>query len=132
MIEIKGLNQYYGGSHILWDVDMKVPAGARLCLMGRNGVGKTTLLKCIMGLLPAATGELGFDGCSGGRCAWLHPGVPNTVHFSEITDIRQPDIGHEHFCFVRPRVRQKVVDLRENFFGLLGDRRASGFLGDLS
>ncbi len=43
MLSIKGLNQFYGGSHTLWDVDLEVPAGARMCLMGRNGMGKTTL-----------------------------------------------------------------------------------------
>jgi urea transport system ATP-binding protein len=53
-LRLHGLNQFYGGSHILWDVDMTVPKGAITCLMGRNGMGKTTLLKCIMGLLPAS------------------------------------------------------------------------------
>lgn len=62
MIEVRGLNQFYGGSHILWDIDLNVKAGSRTCLMGRNGMGKTTLLKCIMGLLPAASGEIVFDG----------------------------------------------------------------------
>lgn len=62
MIEINNLNQFYGGSHTLWDVSLSVPAGSRTCLMGRNGMGKTTLLKCIMGLIPAVSGEIGFDG----------------------------------------------------------------------
>jgi len=62
VLSIKGLNQFYGGSHTLWDVDLDVPAGSRTCLMGRNGMGKTTLLKCIMGLLTAASGEIAFDG----------------------------------------------------------------------
>jgi urea transport system ATP-binding protein len=62
LLVVKGLNQSYGGSHILWDVDMAVPAGSRTCLMGRNGMGKTTLLKCIMGLLPRSSGELAFEG----------------------------------------------------------------------
>ena len=57
MLTIKALNQFYGGSHTLWDVDLAVPAGSRMCLMGRNGMGKTTLLKCIMGLLPASSGQ---------------------------------------------------------------------------
>jgi urea transport system ATP-binding protein len=64
MLEIKGLNQFYGGSHTLWDVDLGVPAGSRLCLMGRNGMGKTTLLKCVMGLLSASSGEIVYDGRS--------------------------------------------------------------------
>jgi urea transport system ATP-binding protein len=62
MLEIQGLNQFYGGSHTLWDVDMSVPAGSCTCLMGRNGMGKTTLLKCIMGLLPASSGKILYEG----------------------------------------------------------------------
>jgi urea transport system ATP-binding protein len=61
-LTLKALNQSYGGSHTLWDVDLVVPEGSRTCLMGRNGMGKTTLLKCIMGLLPATSGEIGFGG----------------------------------------------------------------------
>jgi urea transport system ATP-binding protein len=61
VLAIKGLNQFYGGSHTLWDVDLNVPAGSRTCLMGRNGMGKTTLLKCVMGLLTATSGEILFD-----------------------------------------------------------------------
>ena len=62
MLAVESLNQYYGGSHTLWDVNLFVPAGSRMCLMGRNGMGKTTLLRCIMGLLPATSGKLHFDG----------------------------------------------------------------------
>lgn len=62
MLYIQNLNQFYGGSHILWDVNMSVPKGSCTCLMGRNGMGKTTLLKCIMGLLPVASGELQYEG----------------------------------------------------------------------
>ena len=61
MIQIEQLNQYYGESHILWDVSLAIPAGSCTCLMGRNGVGKTTLLKTIMGILPAASGSLRFE-----------------------------------------------------------------------
>jgi urea transport system ATP-binding protein len=60
-LSIAGLNQFYGGSHILWNIDLTVPVGSRTCLLGRNGMGKTTLLKCIMGLLPAS-GRMMFDG----------------------------------------------------------------------
>jgi urea transport system ATP-binding protein len=61
MLTLTHINQFYGGSHTLWDLDMTVPKGSCTCLMGRNGMGKTTLLKCIMGLLPVATGELSFE-----------------------------------------------------------------------
>ena len=62
MLEVANVNQFYGSSHTLWDATLSVPAGGCVCLMGRNGVGKTTLLKTIMGLLPAATGSIKFDG----------------------------------------------------------------------
>jgi len=62
LLTITGLNQSYGGSHILWDVDLEVEEGSRTCLMGRNGMGKTTLLKCIMGLLPMTSGTMAFEG----------------------------------------------------------------------
>jgi urea transport system ATP-binding protein len=54
------LNQSYGGSHTLWDVDLTVKEGSRTCLMGRNGTGKTTLLKCVMGLVRSDSGAIAF------------------------------------------------------------------------
>src|SRR6201988_5202179 len=60
LLSIKGLNQSYGGSHTLWDVDIDFAEGSRTCLMGRNGMGKTTLLKCIMGLLPVTSGSITY------------------------------------------------------------------------
>ena len=62
MLQIEQLNQYYGESHTLWDIDMVVPEGQCTCLMGRNGVGKTTLLACIMGLLPTRSGRIVLAG----------------------------------------------------------------------
>ena len=62
MLELSGLNQYYGESHTLWDLDLSVSRGSCVCLTGRNGVGKTTLLNCIMGLVPIAGGAIRFDG----------------------------------------------------------------------
>ena len=62
MLKIKNLNQFYGESHTLWDVDLDVLPGTCTCLMGRNGVGKTTLLKSIMGLLPVSSGSIFFEG----------------------------------------------------------------------
>jgi urea transport system ATP-binding protein len=58
---VEGLNQYYGGSHILRDVSFELPAGKVTALLGRNGVGKTTLLKTLMGLVPARTGKIAFE-----------------------------------------------------------------------
>nr|WP_236953302.1 urea ABC transporter ATP-binding subunit UrtE [Immundisolibacter cernigliae] len=62
LLELTGIQQYYGQSHILREVGVQVPAGSCTCLMGRNGVGKTTLLKVIMGLLPARAGSIRFAG----------------------------------------------------------------------
>ena len=62
MLKVDGLNQFYGESHTLWDLELSVPKGSCTCLMGRNGVGKTTLLKSLMGLLPITSGEINFDG----------------------------------------------------------------------
>lgn len=62
MLEIKNINQYYGQSHILWDLSLKLKQGTCGCLIGRNGVGKTTLLKCITGLLPVRDGSINLHG----------------------------------------------------------------------
>ena len=62
MLEVTGVNQYYGESHILRDVELSIPRGSCTCLLGRNGVGKTTLLKAIMGTLPLRSGSIRFDG----------------------------------------------------------------------
>src|SRR5450830_15242 len=62
MLEVKELHQYYGSSHTLRGISLQVKQGECLALLGRNGVGKTTLLKCLMGVLPVSTGEVVFDG----------------------------------------------------------------------
>ena len=64
MLAIRNLNQYYGGSHILRDLTFEVPPGRVTALLGRNGVGKSTLLRTLMGLVPARTGEVLFHGKS--------------------------------------------------------------------
>jgi urea transport system ATP-binding protein len=62
MLTVERLDVAYGGSQVVWGVDLRVAFGEVLCLMGRNGVGKTTLLKTVMGLLPARGGTITFDG----------------------------------------------------------------------
>src|SRR6185436_1435640 len=62
MLRLDNLNVYYGESHILRNISLEVGPGQVVCLMGRNGVGKTTLLKTIMGLLTSRTGQVAFEG----------------------------------------------------------------------
>ena len=62
MLTLSNVNQYYGGSHILRDVSFDIPQGSVTTVLGRNGVGKTTLLKCLVGLLPIKSGGLQFGG----------------------------------------------------------------------
>ena len=62
MLKVEGLNQAYGGSHILRDVGFEARAGEVTVVLGRNGVGKTTLLKSLMGVVPIQSGRLTLDG----------------------------------------------------------------------
>ena len=62
MLKLEGINQYYGGSHILRNVGFEAKVGEVTVVLGRNGVGKTTLLKSLMGVVPVKTGSIHFDG----------------------------------------------------------------------
>ncbi|MBY0239864.1 MAG: urea ABC transporter ATP-binding subunit UrtE [Burkholderiaceae bacterium] len=62
MLQVEQINQYYGAAHTLRGVSLSVERGQCVALLGRNGVGKTTLLKCLMGVLPVARGKVAFDG----------------------------------------------------------------------
>jgi len=62
MLNVRGLNQFYGGSHTLRGIDLEVPRGACTAILGRNGVGKTTLLRCLIGELPVRSGAVLLDG----------------------------------------------------------------------
>jgi len=62
MLNIQNLNQYYGQSHTLWDLTFSVPQNSCTCVLGRNGVGKTTLMQSIMGLAPNVDGAVTIDG----------------------------------------------------------------------
>ncbi|WP_354678067.1 urea ABC transporter ATP-binding subunit UrtE [Cupriavidus plantarum] len=62
MLQVNALNQYYGGSHILRNVSFDVPEGKLTTLLGRNGVGKSTLLKCLMGVVPTRSGNISWGG----------------------------------------------------------------------
>src|ERR1700722_9138297 len=134
MLEIRGLNQFYGGSHILWDINLDVPVGSCTCLMGRNGMGKTTLLKCIMGLLPAASGQILYEGrelrgLAAEQRAPLRIGyVPQGREiFSQLTVEENLRIG---LAVRRPRIRELPQHLFEMFPVLKQMLRRRG--GDLS
>jgi urea transport system ATP-binding protein len=62
MLTVSAIDQFYGGSHALRSIDLEVPSGSCTALLGRNGVGKTTLLRCLMGELPVRSGAVIFDG----------------------------------------------------------------------
>jgi len=62
MLKLEKLNQYYGQSHTLWDLSLEIKEGRCTCLMGRNGVGKTTITKAIMGLVPSKDGKILYNG----------------------------------------------------------------------
>jgi len=62
MLSVQSINQYYGGSHTLRNLSVEIPHGACTCLLGRNGVGKTTLLKCLVGLVPVKSGAIMWEG----------------------------------------------------------------------
>ena len=64
ILTVDGLNVYYGESHILRNVDLTIPQGEMVCLIGRNGVGKTTFLKTIIGLLQQKSGGILYEGRS--------------------------------------------------------------------
>ena len=134
MLNVKGLNQFYGGSHILWDINLDVPVGSCTCLMGRNGMGKTTLLKCIMGLLPAASGQILYEGrdlraLAAEERAPLRIGyVPQGREiFSQLTVEENLRIG---LAVRRPRVREVPEQLFAMFPVLKQMLRRRG--GDLS
>ena len=69
MLEVSSINQFYGGSHILRDVSLRASAGQVTVVLGRNGVGKSTLLKSIMGLVPIKSGSIALAGQTIDRAA---------------------------------------------------------------
>jgi urea transport system ATP-binding protein len=134
VIEIEGLNQFYGGSHTLWDVTMDIPTGSCTVLMGRNGMGKTTLLKCIMGLLPAISGQIRYEGrdlcpLPAEQRAPLRIGyVPQGREiFSQLTVEENLRVG---LAVRRPKLRQVPEHLYDMFPVLKRMLRRRG--GDLS
>lgn len=134
MLKVTELNQSYGQSHILWDVSFEVPKASCMSLIGRNGVGKTTLLNCLMGLLPIDSGEILFDGVDlvaepAERRAPLRIGyVPQgRMIFPLLTVAENLEIGLSALAKSKRRVPDHVFDLFPALKIMLGRRG-----GDLS
>src|SRR2546423_15471182 len=135
MLELRGLNQFYGGGHTLRGIDLTVAAGTCTALLGRNGVGKTTLLRCLMGLLPVRSGRIAFDGKDIGRLtayqrARLGIGyVPQGREvFPRLTVAENLAVGESAACHGRPMASREELDAL--FPALKAMRQRRG--GDLS
>ena len=99
MLTVNNINQYYGGSHILRDVSFQARAGTVCVLLGRNGVGKTTLLKSLMGLLPIKTGGIELNGRP------IHQATPSQraragTAASAATEAAVPSTARREWCIV--------------------------------
>lgn len=134
MIQFSKVNQLYGSSQILWDLNLDIEQGSCTCLMGRNGVGKTTLLKVLMGLLPSKTGEVLIDGQNvAGKAAEIRPRmgigyVPQGRDiFPQLTVEENLRVG----LACRPDKSKKIPDKVYELFPVLYDMLARRG-GDLS
>jgi len=127
MLEIKGLEAGYRGSLVLHGVDLAVAEGAVVALLGRNGMGKTTLLKTLMGLVPAAAGRIGFCGADiAGRApyavarlgiAYVPQGRDVFPDLSVVDNLRLGRLG-------KPGLDDCVPDHLFGYFPILAERRA--------
>jgi urea transport system ATP-binding protein len=133
MLSVQGLQVSYGRAQVLFGVDLVVPAGSLVCLMGRNGVGKTTLLKAVMGVLPARAGTVGFDGHDITRLkvhdrVRLGLGYVPQGHesFPQLTVAENLQVAREAAAGARPGAMDDALDLFPALRGLL--RRRAGFL----
>src|SRR5260370_3545471 len=90
MLEIHWLNQYYGGSHILRHIHGNFETGKLTVLLGRNGVGKTTLLRCLMGLLPIRSGSILWQGKSLEELGNYRRDAHGPAHLAHGPDIFSP------------------------------------------
>ena len=124
---VEGLNQYYGGSHILRNVAFDVPAGKVTALLGRNGVGKTTLLKTLMGIVPARTGKITFENRELTRAT---PHVRARAGLGYVPQGREifPRLSvEENLLMAAPRIPERIFQLFPVLKSMLGRRG-----GDLS
>lgn len=133
MLQVDKLEVAYGRAQVLFGVDLQAPAGSLVCLMGRNGVGKTTLLKAVMGVLPARAGTVTFDGRDITRLrvherVRLGLGYVPQGHetFPQLTVAENLQVAREAAPGARPGALDEALDLFPALRGLL--RRRAGFL----
>ena len=127
ILRVEQLNQYYGGSHILRNLNFDLPAGRVTAVLGRNGVGKTTLLKTLMGLVPARSGKVSFEGCDLTRAS---PHVRAKAGLGYVPQGREifPRLTvEENLLMAAPRIPARVFELFPVLKTMLGRRG-----GDLS
>jgi urea transport system ATP-binding protein len=117
ILRINNLNVYYGESHILRNVDMGVASGKMVCLIGRNGVGKTTLLKTIMGLLKPRQGDVSFFGNQRARMGVGY--VPQGREVMPRMTVRENLLLGLESRPVTPAVRQNLSDMVYELFPVL-------------
>ena len=133
MLTVQGLQVSYGRAQVLFGVDLTAPSGALVCLMGRNGVGKTTLLKAVMGVLPVRGGTVTFDGRDLTRLRThdrvrLGLGYVPQGHesFPQLTVAENLQVAREAAPGARAGALDEALDLFPALRGLLG--RRAGFL----
>jgi urea transport system ATP-binding protein len=133
VLEVEDLQVSYGRAQVLFGVSLTAPAGSLVCLMGRNGVGKTTLLKAIMGVLPARSGAVRFDGRELSRLkvherVRLGLGYVPQGHetFPQLTVAENLQVARETAGNRRAGVVDEAFDLFPALRGLL--KRRAGFL----
>jgi urea transport system ATP-binding protein len=124
---VEGLNQYYGGSHILRDVSFELPAGKVTALLGRNGVGKTTLLKTLMGLVPTARGTVHFETRDLTRAKPHERARAGLGYVPQGREIFPRLTVQENLLMGAPRIPQRIFEMFPVLQSMLGRRG-----GDLS
>jgi urea transport system ATP-binding protein len=132
-LEIEGVDVAYGRTQVLFDVSLEVPSGSLTCLMGRNGVGKSTLLNTVMGLLPARRGRILVDGrdvakMSPHRRARLGLGYVPQGHqvFPSLTVRENLQVVHERRRGADPHAVNDAIDVFPALASMMG--RPAGLL----
>jgi urea transport system ATP-binding protein len=133
MLTVTGLDVAYGRAQVLFGVSIEVPAGSLVCLMGRNGVGKTTLLKAITGVLPSRAGAVVFDGADVTK-EFVHQRVRRGLGyvpqghetFPQLTVAENLQVAAEACPGASRAAVDEALDLFPALRGLL--RRRAGFL----